>query len=236
MSGHSKWSKIKHQKGISDVKKSNVFSKLSRAISMAVASGGGITVPENNFKLRLAIEKAKSFNMPKSNIDRAIDRGAQNESGKLQEVVYEAFAHEGVGMIIVTTTDNPARTVSAIRNVLDRYGAKLAVQGSVMHQFIRCALIIFTKNQSLEDKVLAFVDQIGAIDIESDEDSYFVYFPYVAIGHYNQFLNGLVGRAELDYKPQITIPVAEEKVKQIITLADALREMDDVEEVFTNIA
>lgn len=127
MSGHSKWSKVKHQKEVTDAAKGKLFTKAAQAIAIAVREGGGVTDPAGNFKLRLAIEKARAVNMPKENIDRAIARAAGAGSGGLETVVYEGFGPGGSALLIETATDNRQRTVSAIRNALESAGGSLGV-------------------------------------------------------------------------------------------------------------
>ncbi len=136
MSGHSKWSNIKHQKGIADAKRGKLFSKISRLISVAAKEKG--TDPESNPKLRTAIEKAKEANMPKDNIERAIKKGTgQLEGSQIEEVAYEAYGPAGVALIIQTITDNKNRTLSEIKSVLNKHGAKMAEAGSVRYMFRR---------------------------------------------------------------------------------------------------
>ncbi len=135
MSGHSKWSKVKHQKAVTDASKASDFTRASRALSIAVRNGGGVIDPEKNFKLRLAIEKAKDVNMPKDTIERAILRALGGTVGQLQELVYEAVGPDGICCIIRSVTDNKSRTVSLIKGVLGRHNFHLAAQGSVLYQF-----------------------------------------------------------------------------------------------------
>lgn len=129
MSGHSKWSKVKHQKAVTDVVRGKLFTKASQAITIAVREGGGITDPDGNFKLRLAIKKARAINMPRENIDRAIDRAVGEDSGRVETIVYEGFGPGGAAFIIEAITDNRQRTVSGIRNVLETVGGTLGTAG-----------------------------------------------------------------------------------------------------------
>jgi len=134
MSGHSHWAGIKHRKGLNDAKRAKVFTKLAKPIVIAAREGGGN--PDNNFKLRLAIDKAKELNMPKENIDRAIKRGTGELKGAIiEEIIYEAFGPGGIMMIIKTTTDNKNRTVNEIKTILTKFGGKFGGQGSVMWNF-----------------------------------------------------------------------------------------------------
>lgn len=125
MSGHSKWSTIKRQKGVADAKRGLVFTKLSNAITIAVKQGGGIGDPSQNFKLRLAVDAAKTANMPKENVERAIKRALGKEAGDLEEVVYEGFAPGGVSLIIEATTDNSQRTTSLIKSIFSKTGGSV---------------------------------------------------------------------------------------------------------------
>ena len=137
MAGHSKWANIKHKKAVNDSRKAVVFSKLARLITLAVTSGGGNPDPASNIKLRIAVERARAENMPKLNIDRAIEKAAGPDGASLKEIVYEAFGPGGVGMLIVATTDNPNRTNSVVRMVLDKHGAKMAGVNSVAYMFAK---------------------------------------------------------------------------------------------------
>ncbi len=173
MSGHSKWSKIKREKQTKDKQKGNVFSKLSRLITLAVIEGGGLTDRENNLKLRLAIEKAKKFNLPKENIERAIEKGTRPESQQLKAVTYEAFGPGGISLIILVTTDNMNRMLSEIKNVLESHGGKLGAQGSVMYLFKKSGLSTFEvlpyasveiSDKNVAEKVLGLIDALEKLD------------------------------------------------------------------------
>ncbi|MBI5127015.1 YebC/PmpR family DNA-binding transcriptional regulator [Candidatus Roizmanbacteria bacterium] len=238
MSGHSKWANIKRQKMANDKIKGNVFSKLSRLITMAVVEGGGIVDPENNVKLRLAIEKAHVSNMPKDNIKRAIDKGVGPDQNHIKEIIYEAFVPYGVSMIIHGATDNPNRTMSEIRNIIEKHQGKLGSKGSVAYLFTKCGLITFEKSQIDQDKLLTIGDQLGAFDIADDHEKFYVYFPYEQLGHIKNILKDLkYDSAEIDFKPQTTIPLDDdEKIKKISELVNLLEDLDDVQKVFTNIA
>lgn len=229
MSGHSKWANIKRQKEVKDMARGNIFSKLSRAITLAVIEGGGITDPAGNVKLRLAIEKAKQFNMPKDNIQKAIDRGAGPSKNQLKEVIYEGFGPHGIVIIIQSTTDNPNRTLSEIRNVLEKHGGKLGNQGAVSYLFQKCSSIVIEKTKASQNQVFELAEKIDGFDIEENERSFTVYFPYENLGK--------AGEAEVDYKPTTLIKIENEnKTKTILSLVEALEQLDDVQRVFTNSA
>lgn len=237
MSGHSKWANIKRKKGANDKIKGNVFGKMSRLITMSVMENGGLTNPDDNVRLRLIIEKAKSFNMPKENIERAIAKAVGPEKSQLKEVVYEGFAPYGVSLIILATTDNQNRTLSEVRNILERHNSKLGGSGSVGYLFKKCALIIFDKISVSQEKILEVGDLLGAFDIDEDETRFSVYFPFENLGHIKDKIKDVVYvSAEIDYKPQSPILIDDEKKLHIINdIIETLEVLDDVQTVFTNI-
>lgn len=237
MSGHSKWANIKRKKEANDKVKSNIFSKLSRQITVAVIEGGGITDPEANVRLRMAIEKAQSANMPKENIKRAIERGVGPEKDQLKEIVYEGFGPYGVALIILVHTDNQNRTISEVKNILNRYEGKLGNIGSVAYLFQKCGLITFDKLQVNQDKIFEISDKLNAIDIEDDEARFYLYIPYDQLGKIKESLKDVSYlSAEVDFRPQSPIAIEEdEKLEKISQLIEALEELDDVQKVFTNL-
>lgn len=236
MSGHNKWSKIKRIKEAKDKIKGNVFSKLSRLITLAVIQGNGITDPESNFRLRMAIEKARSFNMPKDNIQKAINNALGPDKSQLKEMVYEAFAPGGVGLLIETTTDNSNRTLGEIRVILDRHQGKLATQGAVSYLFQRCGQVILDKNQVNEESLYLFADQIKALDIDEVENRYLVIVPYENLSRVKEILKDINPiSVEIIYKPQNFIQVNnQELIQKIEQLIEALENLDDVQRVFSN--
>lgn len=226
MSGHSKWANIKRKKEANDKVKSNVFSKLSRLITMAVLEGGGITDPENNIKLRLAIDKARVYNMPRSNIDRAVDRAAGSETQNLRTVQYEGFGPKGAGLIIEASTDNPNRTSSEIRNTLERFGGKLGAQGSVSYLFQRCGVVHKAKTDTTEEAAFALGEKLGALDIDQDDTYYSIYIPFEAIGR--------AENAEIDFRPQTYVDLPRESLHLYEEMIGAIEDLEDVHKVFTN--
>jgi len=229
MSGHNKWSKIKRQKEAKDLIKGNVFSKVSRLLTLAVIEGGGITEPESNVKLRLAMEKAKAVGMPKDNIKRAIEKAAGPDKAQLKEIIYEGFGPGGVALIIVATTDNANRTLTEIKNLLERNEGKLGSQNSVAYLFRKCGLIVLPKKDYQEDKILDISDQIKAFDISEDEERYYLYLPFENLGRVKEWM------AEIDFKPQTVVSLNEELTKKVSHLVNILEELDDVQKVFTNL-
>lgn len=235
MSGHSKWSKIKHQKEATDKIKGNTFSKLSRLITLAVVEGGGIGDPENNVRLRLAIEKAKTLNMPKDNINRAIEKASGPSKSALREVIYEAFAPGGIAILILATTDNPNRTLAVVRSALEKNGAKLAGQGSASYLFKRCGLLIYKKDQMSEDKVLNIASKLEAFDLSQEGEKYMVYFP---IDHLHKVKEVTLETPPLSmetiFKPTSLIPVGSDASLRIMRIIDELENLDDVHEVYSD--
>ena len=236
MSGHSKWANIKRKKEANDKVKGVTFAKLSRIITLAVIEGGGVGEPENNVRLRLVIEKAKSLNMPKEKISRAIEKGIGPNRQDLKEVVYEGFAPHGVSIIILAATDNSNRTIAEIRNVLERRGGKLGTQGSVNYLFQKCGVAVFELASNNEADLFTFAEKINAFDIEEDEETFTVYFPFEnlgKVGEYAQTLHPI--SVESEYKPLARMQLEIEQEKEVMQIMEALEEMDDVQNVYSNV-
>ncbi len=238
MSGHSKWSKIKHQKQTTDAAKGKIFTKFSNAIMIAVREGGG-SDPASNFKLRLVMEKARSFNMPKDNIQRAIDKASgNNNANQMQEVVYEAFGPGGVGIIIEAVTDNKQRTVSEIKNHLERNGGILASTGAVSHFFNHVGLINIKKETKTFDEIMEKALECNAIDLVENEEGIEVYTAPVDLHKIKEALltfGFTVFDAALIYKPVNFIPVTDKAIAQhVLKLLSTIEELDDVHNVYAN--
>ena len=237
MSGHSKWSTIKRKKGLKDAQKGKIFSKLSRLITLSVSEGGGFPDPTKNVKLRLAVEKARQANMPKDNIQRAIEKGSGPGSQALQETIYEGFGPEGSALLVQVTTDNANRSHSEVRRIFDKYGGKIGGQGSVSYLFKKCGLITFSKKQNSEDKILQFAEAINAFDIEESGEGMLVYFPFENLGKVAGLVTELVpeSSAEVDYKTLSTIKIDDaQKAKKILQFIERLEDHDDVHNVYGN--
>ena len=235
MSGHSKWSKVKRQKGVTDVQKGRVFAKLAKLITLAVVEGGGIGTPENNVKLRFMIEKARQENMPKENIERAIAKASGPNKTVLKEVHYEAFTKDGAALLIVATTDSPNRTTSEIKNALDRHGGKLGAQGSVSYLFQHCMVVVLNKADNIEEKIYEFAELMSAYDIDEEGESYIVYIPFQNAGKVKDHSSNLkIVSHEIEYRPIASIQVPPEHEHSIIELIEALENLDDVQNVFIN--
>ena len=232
MSGHSKWSTIKREKGTKDAKRGAVFTKIGNQIAIAARSGTDVSM---NSALQMAIEKAKQANMPAVNIQRAIDRAADKNAAILEETTYEAMGPGGVGIIIETATDNKNRTFPEVKNALTKNGGRIADAGSVTFQFTRKGVI--EVGASGEDALLTVLDA-GAEDAVEEDGTMIVYteLKELAIVRTAILEAGLsVTSAELQYVPNITIEVSDpEQAAKVLKVMDALDELDDVTSVHTN--
>ena len=232
MSGHSKWSTIKREKGANDAKRGAVFTKIGNQI--AIAARAGID-PTMNSALALAIEKAKEANMPAANIQRAIDRVADKNAAQLEEATYEAMGPGGVGIIIETATDNKNRTFPEVRNALTKNGGRMADAGSVMFQFTRKGVI--TVEASGEDALLAVLDA-GAEDAVEEGDEIVVYTDQKELAKVRTAIveAGLtVTSAELQYVPNMPVAITDKEVAaKVLKVLDAIDDLDDVTNVHTN--
>ena len=232
MSGHSKWSTIKREKGAKDAKHGAVFTKIGNQI--AIAARAGID-PTMNSALALAIEKAKQANMPAANIQRAIDRVADKNAAQLEEATYEAMGPGGVGIIIETATDNKNRTFPEVRNALTKNGGRMADAGSVMFQFTRKGVI--TVEASGEDALLAVLDA-GAEDAVEEGDEIVVYTDQKELAKVRTAIVGAgltVTSAELQYVPNMPVAITDKEVAaKVLKVLDAIDDLDDVTNVNTN--
>lgn len=236
MSGHSKWANIKRKKGVNDKIKANVFAKMSHLITISVIEGGGIVDPDHNVKLRLAIDKAKFSNMPKDNIQRAIEKGHGPNRIMLKEVIYEGFGPHGVFLLILATTDSSNRTSSEIRNMLEKNSGKLGSQGSVSYLFKKCAFVSFQKIEASEEVVFKIGEELQAFDINEDDSHFFVFFPFGNFGLLKAHLNNIkYDLAEIDYLPTTLVTLDSDKQNKVLSLVEALEDLDDVQRVYTNL-
>ena len=239
MSGHSKWSTIKRQKGVADAKRGQAFTKLTSAITLAVRQGGGIADPTSNFKLRLAIDKARGMNMPKENIERAIERASNASKDSFDEVLYEGFAPGGAALIVEAATDNKNRTTSEVKNLIEKNGGSMGGQGSVSYMFARRGELVVKKDGKTADDVMMVALDEGLEDIEEDDDVFFLYTAPENLMKVKNVIesNGFeVENAELVYKPGTTVAVDEETGQKIVDLMDKIEEHDDVQKVYSNVA
>jgi YebC/PmpR family DNA-binding regulatory protein len=236
MSGHSKWSTIKHKKAAQDNKRGQVFTKLGRAIAIAAKEGGPDT--ESNFKLRLAVDKAKQFNMPKANIDRAIERATGQGTAEIwEEAVYEGFGPGKVAVIVETVTDNKNRTISELKQVFDKSGGSLGQAGSVGFLFERLGLIEVTPQADSETHMLKLMD-FAVEDVRLGESVIEVWVNPSELKTFKEQIesNGdLVIDASLAYKPLSQMPVNQETKLKVLEFIDKLNDVDDVQRVFVNL-
>ncbi len=239
MSGHSKWSSIKRQKGLNDQKRGKTFTKLANAITIAVKQGGGIGDPNSNFRLRLAIDAARTSNMPKENIERAIKRASGKEAGDITEVLYEGFAPGGVSVIVEAATDNSMRTTSEVKNIFNKAGASFGQPGSVSYQFKHIGRIIAKKNDKSFDDLFALAVDDGAEDIEDLGDEVFIYTSMHDLSKIKDALslkNVEIVEADLIREPIVKVEITEDaKIEKIINFTNSLEELDDVQKVYTNL-
>ena len=237
MAGHSKWAQIKRKKGVTDAKRGQLFTKLGRELAVAARAGG--PNPDENPALRLAVERARQNNMPKDNIQRAIERAAGGAAGdQLQEVRYEAYGPGGAALLIDSLTDNRNRTVSEVRAALARAGANMAESGAVAWQFQPKGVIGIDLEAGIDpDEVaLAAIDG-GAEDVAVESDLVEVITEPSALHEAREAVEAAgaaVGSAELVMRATTTIELDEQQAKVLLRLIDALEDLDDVQRVFTN--
>lgn len=237
MSGHSKWSSIKHKKAATDAKRSKVWAKLLRAVEVAARDGGGVI--ENNPTLASAVQSAKDVSVPNDNIERAIKRGTGEIQGATyEEATYEGYAPGGVAVLVHVLTDNRNRTAAEVRNVFTKRGGNLADPGSVSFLFDRRGLIRIPRDESPdEERLLEVALEAGAEDLAEDGGDWEV---RTDPGTFNEVRAAIesagipVGSAQLTMLPQTTVPVEGSEAKQVLGLIDALDELDDVQEIFAN--
>ena len=235
MAGHSKFKNIMHRKGAQDKKRSAMFSKLSREIT--VAAKMGLPDPDMNPRLRAAVLAAKAQSMPKDNIQRSIDKAAKGEGDNYEEIRYEGFGPGGVSIIVEALTDNRNRTATNVRTIFSKNGGNLGASGSVSHGFDRMGLIEYTASAGDADKVLEAAIDSGADDVESDEDGHEIWTSIDALHGVAKELEGTLGEAEavkLGWKPQNETVVTGGDAEKLMKLIDALEEDDDVQTVWGN--
>ena len=235
MAGHSKFKNIMHRKGAQDKKRSNLFSKLSREIT--VAAKMGMPDPDMNPRLRLAVNAAKAQSMPKDNIQRAIDKASAGDAENYEEVRYEGYGPGGVALIVEALTDNRNRTATAVRTAFSKNGGNLGTEGSVQHGFERLGLIEYPASAGDEEKVLEAAIEAGADDVESDADGHAIWTSPDALHEVAGNLEKALGAADgvkLAWKPTITVAMDEGSAGTLLKLVDALEDDDDVQTVWGN--
>ena len=238
MSGHSKWSTIKRKKGAADAKRGQIFTRLAREIAISAREGGGD--PDSNFRLRLAVDRARANNMPKDNIERAIARGTgdNKEGSQWEEVYYEGYAPHGIALMIECVTDNRNRAVADIRHVLNRYGGSLGESGSVGWQFQRKAYFSFPAENHDPDKIFELAVEAGADDVTFDDEEIEIVGSVETFKEINDQLQKAGIQPEeagLRMFPNNEIALSPEDTIQVLRLVEILDELDDVQEVYSNL-
>lgn len=237
MAGHSKWKQIKRAKGVTDVKRGALFTKLGKEIMQTAKDSGGD--PGANFKLRLAIEKARNANMPMENIDRAIKKatGAGGPAIDYTEVMYEGYAHGGAAILCQALTDNKTRTVGEVRNVFSKAGCKMADSGSVSFLFDSKGVISIEAAKDKADELALVAIDLGADDVKVEDELVEVYCQPNDLEKVKKALeqNGFtVQNAEIEMVPKAQVALNADQAERTIKLMDKLEELDDVTKVYTN--
>lgn len=239
MAGHSKWSKVKRFKGAIDTKRGQIFSKLSKEISIAAKTGGGD--PDGNARLRSAIQMARDQSMPNDNIDRAIKRGTGegSDAQHFEEIVYEGYGPGGVAVIVEAATDNKNRTAAEIRSIFTKNEGNLGTSGSVSYMFHKKGQITVPRATIDEDRVLEVALEAGAEELTTEEDEYVITTSHdqlYAVADALKKAGVTTDGQKFTFIPDTTIPIADEAVaRQIMRLCDALDEDDDVQNVYSNL-
>jgi YebC/PmpR family DNA-binding regulatory protein len=235
MAGHSKFKNIMHRKGAQDKKRSAMFSKLSREIT--VAAKMGLPDPDANARLRAAIIAARAQSMPKDNIQRSIDKASGSDAENYEEIRYEGFGPAGVALIVEALTDNRNRTATNVRTIFSKNGGNLGASGSVSHGFERLGLIEYGASAGDADKVLEAAIEAGAEDVVSDDEGHEIWTSVDSLHEVAKSLEGALGEAEsvkLGWKPGLEVEVRGDDAATLMKLIDALEEDDDVQTVWGN--
>jgi YebC/PmpR family DNA-binding regulatory protein len=238
VSGHSKWSSIKHKKGAADAKRGKLFSKLSRAIIVAAKEGGPDLA--GNLALQNAVEKARSYSMPKDNIERAIQKGsgAGADAAAFETVVYEGYGPEGVAVLVEALTDNRNRTAAEVRHLFAKHGGNLGASGVVAWQFERRGIVLVTADGVDEDELMLAAAEGGADDVDRDGSTFQVSSAPDALSSVREAVQAAgftVETAELSLVPKTTVEIDDEATaRRVIHLVEGLEENDDVQEVYAN--
>jgi len=238
MSGHSKWKTIKHQKGVADARRGQAFTRLGREIAIAAREGGGN--PDSNFKLRLAMDKARAQSMPKENVERAIRRGSgeDKEGVTFETMMYEAYGPHGTGILIQVVTDNKNRSVSELRRVITRSGGTMAEAGSVSWQFTRKAYVQLPADGNDPDKIFELAADAGADDVVPGDETIEIYAPaenYHAVVQALDKAGVKIEESDLRMEPNQKLELGRDATVQVMRLIESLEELDDVQAVYSNL-
>jgi YebC/PmpR family DNA-binding regulatory protein len=235
MAGHSKFKNIMHRKGAQDKKRSAMFSKLSREIT--VAAKMGLPDPDMNPRLRAAVLAAKAQSMPKDNIQRSIDKAAGGDADSYEEIRYEGFGPGGVALIVEALSDNRNRTATNVRTIFSKNGGNLGASGSVSHGFQRMGLIEYSASAGSAEKVFEAALEAGADDVESDDEGHEIWTQLDSLHEVAKALEATLGEADaakLAWRPATTVEVGEADAGSLLKLIDALDDDDDVQTVWGN--
>ncbi len=237
MSGHSKWSTIKRKKGAADAKRGAIFTRLAREITIAAREGGD---PDSNFRLRLAVDKARAENMPKDNIERAIRRGTgeDKDAAAFESIMYEGYAPHGVAVLVETVTDNRNRTVSDLRHAFSKAGGNMAELGAVSWQFERIAYFSFPSSAMNFDKAFELGIEAGANDVVEDEGMIEITAPVESFKIIADALHKAGVQPEdasLRMHPKQEIELGAEDAAQVLRALESIEEFDDVQNVYSNL-
>ena len=238
MSGHSKWAQIKRQKGANDAKRGQMFTKLAREITVAAREGGGD--PDSNFRLRLAIQRARTINMPQENIQRAITRATGSGEGETQldEVTYEGYGSGGVAIFVEALTDNRNRTVAEVRNVLTRNGGSLGENGSVAWIFEPRGIVLVNLDTNDADEVTLQAIDAGATDVNLADKTLEIYTNLENLEDVRRTMEDVgleVETAERTFVPKTMVTLDDQKSTQVVRLIERLEDLDDVQNVSANL-
>lgn len=237
MAGHSKWANIKHKKGKADAARGKVFSKIAKEIMVAASAGGGNV--DDNIQLRALVQKAKGVSMPKDNIDRAIKKGTgELEGGRLEEGSYEGYAAGGIAVVVKVLTDNKNRSASEVRQAFKKAGANMAEQGAVSRMFQRKGQIFIDKDQTDEEALMELVLEAGAEDLKTEGDQFEVITDpndYDVVSDAITQAGIDMAESEITMIPDVVTEVTDvDKAESIMRFVEALEELDDVQDVYTN--
>ena len=236
MSGHSKWASIKHSKGKADKQRSKVFSKLSKEISVAAKLGD--KDPAMNPRLRSAIQAARSANMPKDNIERAIDKSSANNENNFENLRYEGFGPDKIAVIVEALTDNKNRTASNIRTIFQKSGGNLGTQGSASHNFNQLGIIKIDKKEISDEQIFELAIESGADECISHEDFHEIQCPMNEIYNVKKNLEKIIENfisTEIEWVPLNSTDVEKDKIESAIEFLETLEDDDDVQNVYSNI-
>lgn len=234
MAGHSKWANIKHKKARADAKRGKVFSKVTKEIISAVKQAG--PDPKSNTKLRLALQKAKSVNLPQDNIDRNIKKASSDHSDDYQEVCYELYGAGGVGILCIGMTDNKNRSASEMRIICNKTQATLAQSGSVAFNFDRSGVIRIARSQAIEEELFAEALEAGAIDFRLEDDEYLIITAPEELHSVYEKLNQPSASYEIEFLPKVQVECSQEDAESNMQIFERLDDLEDIDDVFHTMA